>query len=83
MMFIAGGLVLAKWFTVEAPQLGLAADPPDRVADIVGDEQRAVAGDRDADRTALAWPRASMKPVSMSTGWPAGRPPANGTKTTL
>ncbi len=30
------------------------ADPPDRVADIVGDEQGAVAGDLDADRAAHA-----------------------------
>jgi len=29
------------------------ADPPDRVTDIVGDEQGAVAGDLDTDRAAI------------------------------
>ena len=57
------------------------ADPPDRVADIVGDQQRAVAGDLDADRAAKALPP-SMKPVRTLIGMPDGWPPAKGTKTT-
>ncbi len=70
------GCCLASWNEPGArPQgVGHAGHPPDRVADVVGDEQAAASIDGHADRAAHARRRCSLtKPVSTSTGG-AGRP---------
>ena len=59
--------------------------PPDHIAHIVGHQQRAVRANGNAHRPPIGgtFVQATGSPSRMSRGGPAGRPFANGTKTTL
>jgi hypothetical protein len=56
---------------------------PNRIPDVIGNQQGTGLVDGQPDRPPWAFSSEFRKPVTTSSALPLGRPPLNGTKTTL